>query len=134
MSRIADEIREYVKDPQSTGIFEYGAWGILRKDQRAKIRELCDMCDMFEQTADDFGKELIFYKRALELACEKYINVDGISYVLRDNEDYFDKSDEQIQKETIDYFVSQAKKEWENKFKEWENEFKEWQKNRYNAS
>lgn len=117
MSRIADEIRDYVKDPQSTGIFEYGAWGILSKTQRAKIIELCDNCDMFEQNADSFYKELIFYKRALELACEKYINVDGISYVLRyvskDDEDYFNKSDEQIQRETIDYFVSQAKKELE---------------------
>ena len=58
-------------------------------------------------------KQLAIYKRALELACEKYISVDATSYVLVDNEDYFDKSDEQIQKETIDYFVSQAKKELE---------------------
>lgn len=61
----------------------------------------------------DKDEELAIYKRALELACEKYINVDGISYVLRDNEDYFDKSDEQIQKETIDYFLQQAKEELE---------------------
>lgn len=63
-----------------------------------------------DQHIKELEQQLAIYKRALELACEKYINVDGISYVLRDNEDYFDKSDEQIQKETIDYFVSQAKK------------------------
>lgn len=66
-----------------------------------------------KDTADAFYKKLKVYKRALELACEKYINVDATSYVLVDNEDYFDKSDEQIQKETIDYFISQAKKELE---------------------
>lgn len=64
-----------------------------------------------EEYIQSLEQQLAIYKRALELACEKYINVDGISYVLRDNEDYFDKSDEQIQKETIDYFASQAKKE-----------------------
>lgn len=110
MSRIADEIREYVKDPQSTGIFEYGAWGILRKDQRSKIRELCDACDMFEEAADNFGKELMFYKRALELACERL-----------SREDVFEKQTKQ------DYYLDQAKKELEN-------ELKKWQKNRYNAS
>lgn len=65
----------------------------------------------------DKDEELAIYKRALQLACEKYIDVDGISYVLRydlgDDEEYFDKSDEQIQKETIDYFLDQAKKELE---------------------
>ena len=66
---------------------------------------------------EELDKVLAIYKRALQLACEKYIDVDGISYVLRydlgDDEEYFDKSDEQIQKETIDYFLDQAKKELE---------------------
>lgn len=89
----------------------------------------CDICGkesggveicMCKQCANEFNKgvncikrDLEIYKRALELVCKEYIDVDAISYVLVDNEDYFDKSDEQIQKETIDYFVSQAKKELE---------------------
>lgn len=83
-------------------------------------QELGDMDTEYEIVVDEYikkDKQLAIYKRALELACEKYINVDGISYVIRndskDDEDYFNKSDEQIQKETIDYFISQAKKELE---------------------
>ena len=110
MSRIADEIREYVKDPELTGSFEYGAWGILRKDQRAKIRELCDACDMFEQTADNFYKELMFYKRALELACER-----------------LQREDVYRTQAQVKFYLDQAKKEMENKLKEWK-------KSRYNAS
>lgn len=119
MSRIADEIREYVKDPESTGVFEYGAWGILRKDQRAKIRELCDACDIFEQAADNFGKELMFYKRALKRACESV--GDGIVYKdIGTNKELNAEELEQM-------FMHQVKKEWEN-------ELKEWKKSRYNAS
>lgn len=70
-----------------------------------------------EQQLAGKDKRIAVLEKALELACEKYINVDGISYVLRyvskDDEDYFNKSDEQIQKETIDYFISQAKEELE---------------------
>ena len=85
-------------------------WDIFDKEINRSIetaRKTMDLC------IEPYIKELAIYKRALELACEKYINVDGISYVLRDDKGYFDKSDEQIQKETIDYFISQAKKELE---------------------
>lgn len=50
MSRISDQIRAYVDDP--TTAEHYGAWGILRPDQRRLIRNLCDICDMYERTAD----------------------------------------------------------------------------------
>lgn len=56
-------------------------------------------------------KELALYKKALELACEKYIGVDGISYVIRDCGDYWEKSDEQVLEETIDYFLNEAREE-----------------------
>ena len=55
MSRIADKIRAYVNDP--TVAEQYGAWGILRHDQRRLIRELCDTCDMFEKTADELARK-----------------------------------------------------------------------------
>lgn len=90
-------------------------FNLWRKNDRLeeKAQNLEMSLNEAKDTADAFYKELKVYKRALELACEKYIDVDAISYVLVDNEDYFDKSDEQIQKETIDYFISQAKKELE---------------------
>ena len=53
MSRIADKIRAYVNDYSVSE--HYGEWGILRPDQRRLIRELCDTCDMFEKTADEFA-------------------------------------------------------------------------------
>lgn len=50
MSKISERIRSYVNDPSVAD--EYGEWGALRPDQRKQIRELCDLCDKFEQTAD----------------------------------------------------------------------------------
>lgn len=50
MSRISSRVRAYVNDPSVSD--HYGEWGILREDQRRTIRNLCDTCDMFEETAD----------------------------------------------------------------------------------
>lgn len=55
MSRISDKIRAYVNDLSVSDHF--GAWGILRPDQRRQIRELCDTCDMFEKTADELARK-----------------------------------------------------------------------------
>lgn len=52
MSKIADRIRSYVNDQDVAD--HYGEWGILRRDQRRLIRELCDTCDAFERTADEY--------------------------------------------------------------------------------
>lgn len=91
--------------------------GILREDQRRKIRELCDACDMFENAADNFGKELMFYKRTLKRACESV--GDGIVYKdIGTNKELNAEELEQM-------FIHQV---------EMENELKEWKKNRYNAS
>jgi hypothetical protein len=69
-----------------------------------------DLIDIaVEKKFAEKDKELELYKKALELACEKYIGVDGISYVIRDSVDYWGKSDEQVLKETIDYFLNEAK-------------------------
>ena len=65
MSRIADKIRAYVNDP--TVAEHYGAWGILRHDQRRLIRELCDTCDMFEKTADELARKQS--ENVIELPC-----------------------------------------------------------------
>ena len=53
MSQISDIIRKRVEDPDVTP-GHYGSWGILRRDQRRDIRALCDACDMYERTADEF--------------------------------------------------------------------------------
>lgn len=91
--------------------------GILREDQRRKIRELCDACDMFENAADNFGKELMFYKRTLKRACESV--GDGIVYKdIGTNKELNAEELEQM-------FIHQV---------EMENELKEWKKSRYNAS
>ena len=55
MSRISDQIRAYVDDPDVAE--RYGAWGALRPDQRRLIRNLCDTCDMYEKTADLMAKD-----------------------------------------------------------------------------
>ena len=55
MSVISNKIRACVNDYSVSD--HYGEWGALRPDQRAKIRELCDTCDMFEETADKHYKE-----------------------------------------------------------------------------
>ena len=64
MSRLSKQIRAYVDDPESTGKLHYGAWGILRPDQRRLIRQLCDECDAFEKDADKL------YSRAEDVARE----------------------------------------------------------------
>lgn len=87
--------------------------------QNEVIDDFVKMSKMLEekdQCIKELEQQLTIYKRALGLACEKYIDVDGISYVLGADGDYFCKSDEQVQqvqKETIAYFISQAKKELE---------------------
>ena len=65
MSRLSKQIREFVKCPQFDGGYEYGDWGILRLDQRQKIKYLCEEIDMFENAADKFGKENMFLKQQL---------------------------------------------------------------------
>lgn len=50
MSEISSKVRDFVNDCSVSD--HYGAWGILRADQRKTIRNLCDTCDMFEETAD----------------------------------------------------------------------------------
>lgn len=50
MSKISTRLRGFVSEPSVSD--HYGAWGALRPDQRRQIRELCDVCDMYEQAAD----------------------------------------------------------------------------------
>ena len=65
MSVISNRIRAYVNDFSVSN--HYGEWGALRPDQRNKIRELCDICDMFEETADKYYKENQALKKELKL-------------------------------------------------------------------
>lgn len=55
LSDISDKIREYVNDCSVSD--HYGRWGILTPEQRKTIRRLCDICDVFEATADQYYKE-----------------------------------------------------------------------------
>lgn len=63
MSEISNRIRDYVNDYDVSD--HYGAWGILRRDQRRQIRKLCDTCDMYEKTADDAMRTVDCLKRTL---------------------------------------------------------------------
>ena len=72
MSRLSKQIRAYVDDPDSTGRLHYGAWGILRPDQRRLIRQLCDECDAFEKDADEF------YRKASDVAREIFEEIEGL--------------------------------------------------------
>ena len=57
-------------------------------------------------------QELALYKKALELACENYIRVDGISYILRNNmtdDDYWKLTDEEVKEKTIYEILKEAK-------------------------
>ena len=50
MSRISDQIRACVDDTSVSD--HYGEWGALNPRQRILIRNLCDVCDMYEKQAD----------------------------------------------------------------------------------
>ena len=71
MSKISDAIRECVKGSKSTEKLEYNAWGILTPFQRGRIRELCDACDMFENSADNYCRSWHIYNYALDFALER---------------------------------------------------------------
>jgi hypothetical protein len=64
MSRIADNIRKYISCHQF-GDEHYGEWGILTFKQRELIKELIETCNMFERTADEFGKANMKFKQQL---------------------------------------------------------------------
>lgn len=66
MSRIADNIRKYISCHQF-GDGHYGEWGILTFKQRELIKELIETCNMFERTADEFGKANMKFKQQLAL-------------------------------------------------------------------
>jgi hypothetical protein len=65
MSEISSKVREFVNDYSVSD--HYGAWGILRADQRQTIRKLCDTCDMFEKTADKLYIENKRLKKEIRL-------------------------------------------------------------------
>ena len=70
MSRISDQVRKYVEDADVAK--HYGAWGVMRRDQRILIRKLCDTCDMFERTADDAMRKLMLKQseNVIEVPCK----------------------------------------------------------------
>lgn len=88
MSRISDQIRAYVNDPDVSE--HYGAWGALRPDQRRLIRNLCDTCDMYEKVADSALME----REELKKAYANYEETTGLK---------------QAKQEVIDKFVSRLK-------------------------
>lgn len=79
MSRIADQIRAYVNDPDVSN--HYGEWGILRRDQRRLIRRLCDTCDAFERAADELLRKQIEDEK-------RYIPLDSDDALVRVFEHY----------------------------------------------
>ena len=79
MSKLTDQIREYISSPQVDGNEHYGKWGALRKDQRLLIKKLCDQCDTYKEATDNFASELKkeceeheqFVKETIEKLAEK---------------------------------------------------------------
>ena len=69
MSKLSQEIKEYVSCPQTNGK-PYGRWGTLNSQQRIKIWNLAQQCEVLERVADDTMKELTKYKRAFEILKE----------------------------------------------------------------
>ena len=60
MSKIADRVRAYVNSHYV--VDRYDEWGILSRDQRLLIRELCDTCDMFERAADELSRTQVWIR------------------------------------------------------------------------
>ena len=76
MSKISTRLRGFVSDPSVSD--HYGAWGALRPDQRRQIRELCDVCDMYEQAADRaFGSVEKVKAEAIKEFAERLKETDG---------------------------------------------------------
>ena len=70
MSSYREKMREYLKDPQSTGKFEYGKWGALNAEQRQLIRRALDDLDHYD----------IIIKKLLKLnqdILNDYLDVDN---------------------------------------------------------
>lgn len=65
MSKLTDQIREYVRCPQFDGGTEYGEWGSLSLNKRRLIKELCEQCERQEEWADTFFKETQLLKQQL---------------------------------------------------------------------
>lgn len=82
MSKLSQEIKDYVSCPQINGK-PFGRWGSLNSKQRIKIWNLAHQCEVFESVADDCVKELDKYKRAFEILKDVVIvsNLDG-TYLL----------------------------------------------------
>ena len=51
-----EQIRKYIECPQFGNNY-YGKWGALTWEQRKLIAELCNKCDIFENSADSFAKQ-----------------------------------------------------------------------------
>ena len=68
MIGLSEKIRGYVSDP-SVGA-NYGAWGALRPDQRKQIRELCDLCDLYEHAAIGKHEEIVRLEKMLAKKCD----------------------------------------------------------------
>jgi len=56
---IIEEIREYVKDPEHTGKYEYGKWGALSIFQRDKIHKLLDYAEYLEKLVDNHYETMV---------------------------------------------------------------------------
>lgn len=64
MSEISSRVREFVNDYSVSD--HYGIWGSLRPEQRKTTRKLCDICDIFEKTADELYVENKMLKEEIE--------------------------------------------------------------------
>lgn len=94
MSRISNKIRAYVADPIVSN--HYGEWGALRTNQRRQIRELCDVCDMFEKTAD----KLFIENERLKKANESFADMGKMFSEIKAEayKEFAEKAVEQVEK------------------------------------
>lgn len=81
MSKLTDQIREYVSCPQ-LGDKHYGKWGILPLEQRQNIAQLCEYCNLQEKYAETFFKETQSLKRQLAEKDEELAELkDRLEYI-----------------------------------------------------
>ena len=71
MSKLSQEIKEYISCPQINGK-PYGRWGALNSQQKIKIWNLAHQCEVFESVADESVKKLFKYEKAFEILKEKF--------------------------------------------------------------
>lgn len=129
MSKLSNDIKTYVTGDYLTGE-EYGKWGCLNRTQRKDINKLCELCDMFEKSADNFYKEnLQKDQRIAELEKEnKRLNTKLEIWNRFDKKDYIHRG-EKVTERDYYYYTNGVSAVLENEVEQLKHELEELKKN-----